>query len=133
MTDISFDSGNADLNEKITEWLKWDKNEKTLNEIKDLVAAKKYSELSGLMMGRLAFGTAGLRARMQAGFKRMNDLVIVQTAQGLLRNLEKYCSARLDTTGIVIGYDGRYNSKRLVLFLKSNINNTKFSTSCFVK
>ena len=34
---------------------------------------------------RLQFGTAGLRARMQPGPMGMNDLVVVQTAQGLAR------------------------------------------------
>lgn len=48
---------------------------------------------------------------MGPGYSQMNDLVIVQTGQGLIKYL-------IDTIfdvsekGIVIGYDGRYNSKR---------------------
>jgi len=67
--------------------------------------------LSKLFLKRLEFGTAGLRGRMGPGYSQMNDLVIVQTGQGLTKYL-------IDTIfdvsqkGIVIGYDGRYNSKR---------------------
>lgn len=105
-------SGNPELDTKIKEWLKWDQNEKTRSEVESLIAAAKYDELGKLMMSRLTFGTAGLRAKMGAGFKCMNDLVVLQSAQGLLRNLEKYAKERLDTNGIVVSYDGRYNSKR---------------------
>lgn len=59
----------------------------------------------------MEFGTAGLRGRMGPGFSQMNDLVIIQTGQGLL----KYLLASLtdvQTRGIVIGFDGRHNSKR---------------------
>lgn len=67
--------------------------------------------LSKLFLKRLEFGTAGLRGRMGPGYSQMNDLVIVQTGQGLTKYL-------MDTIfdvaqkGVVIGYDGRYNSKR---------------------
>lgn len=67
--------------------------------------------LSKLFLKRLEFGTAGLRGRMGPGYSQMNDLVIVQTGQGLIKYL-------MDTIfdvaqkGVVIGYDGRYNSKR---------------------
>lgn len=64
-------------------------------------------------MGRLSFGTAGLRGVMRAGFNSMNDLVIIQTAQGLLQYILKCFPKPEDrTNGIVLGYDGRYNSKR---------------------
>lgn len=62
--------------------------------------------------GRLSFGTAGLRAAMAPGFKRMNDLVIIQSAQGLLHFMLGVFGDSLKSSGIVIGYDGRYNSKR---------------------
>jgi len=67
--------------------------------------------LSKLFLKRLEFGTAGLRGRMGPGYNQMNDLVIVQTGQGLSKYL-------MDTIfdviqkGVVIGYDGRYNSKK---------------------
>lgn len=124
---IQFDSGSEELNQKISEWLRWDKNENTLNEIKALVKNKEWKILSGRMLKRLAFGTAGLRGVMQAGFNAMNDLVVVQSAQGLCKYiLECYTSSTDRKRGIVLGYDGRYNSKRFAeltacIFLAADI------------
>lgn len=43
----------------------------------------------------------------------MNDLVVVQTAQGLCKYILKCFPDETDRKrGIVLGYDGRYNSKR---------------------
>ena len=60
---------------------------------------------------RISFGTAGLRSAMKPGPLGMNDLVVVQTAQGLA----KYCLRQNDTSHgrlcAVIGYDHRANDK----------------------
>ncbi|XP_058819433.1 phosphopentomutase [Topomyia yanbarensis] len=110
---IQFDSGSAELDQKISEWLQWDKNENTLNEIKSLVKGQEWKILSGRLLKRLAFGTAGLRGVMQAGFNAMNDLVVVQSAQGLCNYiLECYPTSVDKARGVVLGFDGRYNSKR---------------------
>lgn len=71
-------------------------------------------KIKNMFDGRLSFGTAGLRAAMGPGFKRMNDLVVVQSAQGLLYYMLSIFGDTLKTSGIIIGYDGRYNSKRLL-------------------
>ena len=78
----------------------------------------QYAELRKLLHFRLEFGTAGIRGPMGAGYSQMNDLVIIQTSQGLC----DYAISEMDeyTTSIVIGYDGRHNSRRCVL---SNIIN----------
>lgn len=60
-------------------------------------------------MRRLKFGTAGLRGHMGCGYSQMNDLVIIQTSQGLLKWIKKMT---LNKPKIIIGYDGRHNSKR---------------------
>lgn len=52
-----------------------------------------------------------MRAEMAAGFNRLNDLVIIQTAQGMLRYMQKLCP-KLPEKGIIIGYDARHNSER---------------------
>lgn len=51
---------------------------------------------------------------MGPGYAAMNDLVIIQTSQGLAKYL---LSTLPDCTkkGVVISYDGRYNSHRLVV------------------
>lgn len=88
-------------------------NEKTLKEIKSLVNDSEWKVLSSRLLKRLAFGTAGLRGAMQAGFNAMNDLVVIQSAQGLCKYiLECYPSESDRRRGIVLGFDGRHNSKR---------------------
>ncbi|GLV32537.1 Phosphoglucomutase 2a [Carabus blaptoides fortunei] len=69
---------------------------------------------------------------MAAGYTCMNDLVIIQTAQGFLKHLEENDTELLNANGIVIGYDGRYNSKRFAelttaLFLHRGIRVHLFS------
>ena len=81
-------SGVSKLDETIRNWLKWDHPEsKAAKEVQRLVKEKKFDELKRIMMKRLAFGTAGLRGRMGPGFGQMNDLVIIQTTQGLANYL----------------------------------------------
>ncbi|XP_055919008.1 glucose 1,6-bisphosphate synthase [Eupeodes corollae] len=101
------------LQKQIDLWLKWDRNDKTRKEIQSLVDAKNYNELNRRLLNRLAFGTAGLRGPMRAGFNSMNDLVIIQTAQGLSEYiLKEFPNVEDHKRGVVFGYDGRYNSKR---------------------
>lgn len=112
MSNIDINSSNPLLDEKISEWLKWDRNIITKLEIEKLVNEKNFKELSKILLNRISFGTAGLRGKMAAGYANMNDLVIVQTGQGLLKYLQNKHNQLLTDNGIVIGYDGRHNSKR---------------------
>lgn len=97
--------------QKVTEWLLWDKNEKTRKQIENLHKTGDVDQLQHLLLDRLTFGTAGLRGVMGPGYAAMNDLVIIQTSQGLAKYL---LSTLPDCTkkGVVISYDGRYNSHR---------------------
>lgn len=81
-------------------------------ELDELLGQKNVDKAKDAFHGRLSFGTAGLRAAMGPGFKRMNDLVVVQSAQGLLYYMLNVFGDSLKTSGIIVGYDGRYNSKR---------------------
>lgn len=112
MCDCRANSGNIELDKKIEEWLSWDKNTQTHTEIKNHLKNGDYKHLSKVLLDRISFGTAGLRGKMSAGYSCMNDLVIIQTAQGLLKYLEEEDAQLLKTNGIVLGYDGRHNSKR---------------------
>ena len=49
---------------------------------------------------------------MGPGYSQMNDLVIIQTAQGLAVYLEEALEDEILKNGVVIGYDGRHNSRR---------------------
>ncbi|MEM7276015.1 MAG: phospho-sugar mutase, partial [Actinomycetota bacterium] len=60
---------------------------------------------AALFDGRIAFGTAGLRAEMGPGPRRMNRLVVRQTTAGLMSWLP-------DGATVVIGYDARHHSHR---------------------
>lgn len=86
-------------------------NEKINSEVQNLRSRNDHELLSKLFLHRMEFGTAGLRGRMGPGYSQMNDLVIVQTSQGLLKYLNK-TDKDLKERGIVVGYDGRHNSRR---------------------
>nr|CAD7572803.1 unnamed protein product [Timema californicum] len=102
---------NEDLDQRINQWLEWDKNEKTSQAIQSLVDNMNVSELEAMFDSRLTFGTAGIRGAMGPGPGNMNDLVIIQTTQGLVTYLQEACTESV-LRGVAIGYDGRYNSKR---------------------
>ena len=105
--------------ERAQEWCRWDPNETTTRRLRDILsrvedgdddAERELSILFPDHYSRIGFGTAGLRAAMDIGPLRMNDLVIVQTAQGIA----KYCQEQnpsADKLKIVIGYDHRSNSE----------------------
>lgn len=88
-------------------------NEKTRSHIEYLDQQQSYAKLRKLLLSRLSFGTAGLRGVMQAGYNAMNDLVVIQTAQGLAKYIKKCFPSQSElANGVVFGYDGRHNSKR---------------------
>lgn len=124
---------NETLLSKINLWNKWDKNEATRKEVKNLIGASNYDALARQMLGQLCFGTAGMRSAMGAGFNRLNDLTIIQTAQGMLRYMESiFPSESLQRQGVVVGYDARHNSKRFAelvanVFLRSSVRVHLFS------
>ncbi|KAJ7070359.1 hypothetical protein B0H15DRAFT_925818 [Mycena belliarum] len=95
----------------VNEWLRLDQNETTSHEIQTMWRAGNKTELEQRMRKRIEFGTAGLRGKMAAGWSCMNDLIIIQTSQGLCQyvlNSVQNAASR----GIVIGHDHRYNSER---------------------
>lgn len=94
------------------EWLRLDRDEATRSEILELVEQQNVQKLEILLGSRLTFGTAGLRARMGAGFSRLNSLTIIQTSQGLAQYLLEEEGASAATAGVVIGYDARHNSRK---------------------
>lgn len=100
----------ADLDSAIKQWLDLDFDVRTRKEVLALVAANKMDELKAAMLSRISFGTAGLRAEMKAGFAYMNLLTVAQASQGLWSYLNSTFPDDLATRGIVVGYDGRWNS-----------------------
>ncbi|MBA5761542.1 phospho-sugar mutase [Vibrio sp. 404] len=99
------------MTEQITQWLAIDPDPKTREELQRLIDEKQTLELEDRFRSRLEFGTAGLRGKVGCGPNRMNRLVIQQTATGL----GQYLLTQFDDTkqrGVVIGYDGRADSKQ---------------------
>jgi phosphoglucomutase len=93
------------------EWLRLDQDPETRQEIQDLLEANESGILELRLRNRINFGTAGLRARMEAGFSRINALTVIQTSQGLAEYLiDKVPHAR--HRGVVLGFDGRHNSEK---------------------
>ncbi|KAF9351102.1 Phosphoglucomutase-3 [Mortierella sp. NVP85] len=91
------------------EWLRLDQNPDSRKEISALLEQNNTAELETRLRNRIEFGTAGLRAAMEAGFSRMNDLTVIQATQGLcLYVLENVKDAK--ERGVVIGHDHRHHS-----------------------
>lgn len=94
-------------------WLAQDPDDETRAELGALITeaeAGSADALAGLHSRfdeRLVFGTAGLRGEIAAGPNRMNRVLVAQAAAGFAAYLLQHDSA----PSVVIGYDGRKNSK----------------------
>ena len=123
----------SDLVSLVDSWRGWDRNTRTATEVNNLVNTGDWDQLGKIMLKRLQFGTAGIRGRMGAGFGQMNDLVIIQTTQGLLSYLQSQCP-EVSSQGVVLGYDGRHNSRRWAglaagVFVRAKVPVYLFSTT----
>ncbi len=94
-------------------WLSDDPDPVTGRALRDMLDAVDVDPTSGaavelcsLFDGRIAFGTAGLRAALGPGPNRMNRLVVRQTTIGLMRWLLE----RVESPQVVVGYDARHGS-----------------------
>lgn len=107
---------NSSLLTHAKEWARRDPNPKTSVLTQTLIAQVEGGNEEAIQAldslfnrPRIQFGTAGLRGRMQPGPSGMNDLVVIQTAQGLARYVinshEENSSLKA-----VVGYDHRSNS-----------------------
>lgn len=108
----------ASLETEVQGWIDADPDPQTSAEASTLLASAlagdtaAEAQLRSAFAGRLAFGTAGLRAELGAGPARMNRVVVSQTSAGFAAFLLDR-AARGEATSppsIVIGYDGRINS-----------------------
>ncbi|WP_394769706.1 phospho-sugar mutase [Lacisediminihabitans sp.] len=102
-----------DVIEAARAWLEQDPDAETREELSALVAAASTgdagatAELHDRFDTRLEFGTAGLRGRIEAGSNRMNRVLVAQAAAGLAA----FLVSREEHPSVVIGYDGRKNSR----------------------
>mmetsp|Transcript_10054 Transcript_10054/g.18077 ORF Transcript_10054/g.18077 Transcript_10054/m.18077 type:complete len:643 (-) Transcript_10054:86-2014(-) len=120
------------------EWSRLDPNPETSSYVQNLIAQVEggsdaaFRELQSLfpiapdtdtnnyqpqLQPRIGFGTAGLRGHMEPGPLGMNDLIVIQTAQGLARHVlrchenDEGTSKNNSPLKAVVGYDHRSHSK----------------------
>lgn len=109
---------NSKIIELCKEYINYDVNQSTKKELQQLIDSLDHEmppemfdaivALNANMNSRLAFGTAGLRGRMGIGYNKMNELVILQTTQGLIHYLENIYGKNDNwNKSVVIGYDHR--------------------------
>ena len=97
----------AAILESARQYVAIDPNPTTRASISQLLETNNTIELDKWLGKRMAFGTAGLRGAMGAGYSRMNDLVILQTTQGVAAYLLSQFGEEAKSKGVVIGYDHR--------------------------
>jgi phosphomannomutase len=96
-------------------WLRQDPDHQTRDELAGLITRvaagddAATADVSDRFGARLAFGTAGLRGELGAGSNRMNRVLVAQAAAGFAAYLIEKADGRTPT--VVIGYDGRRNSR----------------------
>ncbi len=106
---------NEQLLQQARVWLRQDPDHETRDELAGLITraaggdGAAVAELDERFRTRLAFGTAGLRGRLGAGSNRMNRVLVAQAAAGFAAYLLERADGRTPT--VVIGYDGRRNSR----------------------
>ncbi|MFB4353534.1 phospho-sugar mutase [Microbacterium sp. LS_15] len=101
--------------EQARAWLRQDPDHETRDELAGVITraasgdAAAAADLDDRFGSRLAFGTAGLRGALGAGSNRMNRVLVAQAAAGFASYLRE--RAEGGTPTVVIGYDGRRNSR----------------------
>jgi phosphomannomutase len=100
-----------------SEWASLDPNPLTKAAVESLVSSSDEATLTKAFSSRIAFGTAGLRSAMSYGPANMNDLVIIQTCQGLSSYIKSLPGSGSDLTAVV-GYDHRSNPELNLSSLK---------------
>eukprot|EP00434_Breviolum_minutum_P030793 symbB.v1.2.027230.t2/scaffold2778.1/size70658/8 len=88
-------------------WVSWDPNPTTRKELQSIQLAGDVAKLRKLLGRRLEFGTAGLRGAMGLGSCCMNDLVVLQSSQGVCAYLESVFGSAAQSRGICVGFDHR--------------------------
>ena len=108
------------FSDSATHSVKWDPNTETASQIQAWLDAEDTTAIEAAFGSRLSFGTAGLRGPMGPGTACMNELTVMQAAQGLVAYLvDQLGESEAQRRGLVIGYDhrarGTLNSQRFAV------------------
>lgn len=101
----------AALREAVERWIARDPDTETRDELRALLDAGDDAALKERFSGRVAFGTAGLRATMTAGPMGMNRVVVRESSAGIARHLLSH-AADAAGRGVVVAHDARHRSDR---------------------
>lgn len=121
------DGGIGSLAARVREWIGIDPDPETRADTQALLLLaesgdpRAVAELRDAFDGRLRFGTAGLRAELGAGPRRMNRVVVAQSSAGLAAFLHERAGRRASSSmreglgapqapSVIVGFDGRVNS-----------------------
>ena len=102
----------AALGAEARAWLSADPDHETQAELRALIDAAEEGDTAALaerFVGRLQFGTAGMRGELGAGPMRMNRVTVRRATAGLVAYLLAAVPDAAER-GIVIGYDARRKS-----------------------
>ncbi len=95
-----------DAVEAAERWAIHDPEARFRSQLDQLIDARD-EQLIELFDGRITFGTAGLRAAVGPGPRRMNALVVRQATVGVVAALQ---ASGIDAPSVVIGFDARHDS-----------------------
>jgi phosphomannomutase len=101
----------TDVLDEACAWLADDPDPDTQAELAGLIErgeagdAAALADLGDRFAGRLEFGTAGLRGALGAGPNRMNRVVVIRAAAGLVAYVRAHGGS-----SVVVGFDARYKS-----------------------
>ncbi|MCG8556758.1 MAG: phospho-sugar mutase [Proteobacteria bacterium] len=121
---------NKTLRARIQAWIDDDPDPGAASELRALLDAGAETELCRRFRAPLSFGTAGLRARGEAGLSRMNRAVMAKVAAGVCRALASHVP-RAHERGLCIGFDGRRHSRELALEATTVALGAGFVVHCF--
>ena len=100
------------LRKQVEDWIADDPDPKTQAELRALLDSGSEDELQDRFRGLLKFGTAGLRGLLGGGPNRMNRSVVIRATAGLCDHLLATVPDAAER-GVVIGFDGRRQSREL--------------------
>jgi phosphomannomutase len=89
-------------------WADYDPDLRTKKQVEELIANNNIEKLSELFAGDLEFGTAGLRAEIDAGQSRMNRAVVIRATYGLCQYLISKNPGKKPK--LIVGNDARHMS-----------------------
>lgn len=104
----------------VREWLSVDPDPATREEVQSWISGSTGGAAAVVAErlapdARLRFGTAGLRARMGAGYDRMNAYTVICATAAVLKVLREEAPELTGGSGVAIGFDGRHGSRKFAV------------------